>query len=676
MELLLREARWIGGNKCQFTGGYYDHKQGRDCALGKSFCRACVANAEIALPRFHKKSGHYTQDIYNTPMCGIAGVVGAYDLDDMTKALDAIAHRGPDARGVWHDDHAALGHVRLAIIDLDEAANQPMVDGDFVLVFNGEIYNYETLRNELIDLGKHFKTQSDSEVLLQAYKVWGKDCLSKLNGMFAFAIWNARTKTLFAARDRVGKKPFFYARTDGGGLAFASEPQALLQLTDSPYHHKAMQAYLALGYSTGEQTIWQNIKRLEAGCYLEICGNDFTIASYCNLLDSYRDKMRISKEDATQKLNALIDDATRLRLAADVPYGLFLSGGIDSNAVLASMVGAIGADKVRTFSIGFDENAYDEAGLAAQSAANFGTAHTQFQFTPDACPFEEVFDVAGAEPLADASILPTYVLAGEARKHVKMVLTGDGGEELFAGYPTYVADSLHRKISPFVPFMPPLPEPKARRTFYFKLHQFLKGLPMDGRRAHFSWRIYESAKTWDDVLLEDFDLEDVYGLFDRHYEDAKDLSPLDQALYVDTKTFLVDSVMVKADRASMAHGLEARAPLLDYRIVEFAARLPEDMKLCGRQGKYILREAQRARLPAFLFDAPKRGFSVPISAWLRGRLKGEMREALSAEALESFFDKDALSSLMDNHGNGAKDHGLALLALIGLARNFKLKETN
>jgi len=605
-------------------------------------------------------------------MCGIAGVIGAVDLLKMDKALDAMAHRGPDARGVWHDGDVALGHVRLAIIDLDEAANQPMVDGDFVLIFNGEIYNYKTLRNELAPLGATFKTQSDSEVLLQAYKYWGKDCLSKLNGMFAFAIWDKRTKTLFAARDRMGKKPFFYSHTTEHGFVFTSEPQALLALAPSSYHHKAVQAYAVLGYSTGEQSVWKNIKRLEAGHYLEMRGSELDIKPYWSLLDSYRDKVSISEGEAIEELNGLIDDATALRMQADVPYGLFLSGGIDSNAVLASMVKAIGAEKTRALSIGFDEAAYDEADFAMRSAEHFGAHFTRFQFTPDSVPFEDIFAAAGAEPLADASILPSYVLAGEARKYVKMVLTGDGGDELFAGYPTYVADALHRTLSPFVPFMPPLPEPKARRTFYFKLHQFLKGLPMDGRRAHFSWRIYESAKTWGDLFIEDFDIEDVYALFDRHYEDAKDLSPPDQALYVDTKTFLVDSVMVKADRATMAHGLEARAPLLDYRIVEFAARLPDDMKLRGRQGKYILRKAQRSRLPAFLFDAPKRGFSVPISDWLRGRLHGVMRSCLGNGALDPFIDPSKLQSVVRDHESRSRDHGLTLFTLMALAKNTSM----
>ena len=606
-------------------------------------------------------------------MCGIAGLVGPYDLSNMEKALDALAHRGPDARGLFHEDGIALGHVRLAIIDLDETANQPMCDDDFVLVYNGEIYNYKALRIELESLGATFKTNSDSEVLLKSYQYWGKDCLSKLNGMFAFAVWNKRAKTLLAARDRIGKKPFFYAQTDDGGLAFASEPQALLYLTNSSHHHKAVQAYVVLGYSTGPQTIWQNIKRLEPGHWLEMHLGDVTIKPYWSLLDSYRNKMSITEDAMLDELNALIDDATALRLQADVPYGLFLSGGLDSNAVLASMAGIIGADKTRSFTIGFDESAYDEAKLAARSAEHFGVHHTGFSFTPDTMPFDEALQTAGTEPLADVSSLPTYVLASQARQHVKMVLTGDGGDELFAGYPTYIADRLHRKLSPFVPFIPPLPEAKARRSFYFKLRQFLKGLPMDGRRAHFSWRIYESTKTWNDLLIGDFDIEPVYALFDRHYEDAKDLCPLDQALYVDTKTFLVDSVMVKADRSTMAHGLEARAPLLDYRIVEFAARLPANMKLRGRQGKYILREAQRARLPGFLFDAPKRGFSVPISQWLRGRLNQKMKSALSTSSLCDFVDPYIVKQMIENHEKGLKDHGLTLFTMMTLAQNIAMK---
>lgn len=618
-------------------------------------------------------------------MCGIAGWIspaGQQTKDISAFMTKALAHRGPDARGIWQSEGGVvtLVNTRLSIIDLTRASDQPFVDdsGNFVIVFNGEIYNYKDLKKELEARGARFRTNCDTEVLLEAYKEWGPDCLQRFIGMFAFAIWDRQAKRLFLARDRIGKKPLFYAPLPEGGFAFASEPQALLgfdQIDKTP-HDKALQAYLLLGYSTGEQTGWRGIKRLLPAHAMTIDASfQMRIWRYWDLLPHFQNKTTISENEAAEKLRSLLDDAVRYRMEVDVPYGVFLSGGMDSSAVLASMVARNGAALTKTFSIGFTDPLYDESGLAAKTAQHFGTEHFTFMLDPAQLDIEPILSRAALEPLADVSMIPTYEVARQTRQHVKMVLTGDGGDEMFAGYPTYVADALHRKISPFVPFMPDLPQPAKRRSVYYKLYQFLQGLPLDARRAHFSWRVFRSEKNWRNLLSDrfgaDFSWEDVYQLFDPYYEEAKDLSPLDQALYVDIKTWLVDSVMVKADRATMSHGLEAAAPLLDHRIAEFAASLPEDMKLKPNglryHMKHILRESQRSRLPEFLFNQPKRGFSVPVSSWFNSHLKDHVADAIHAPKMDHYFNIRALQQLWDEHRNG-RDHGLTLLNIILMAR--------
>jgi len=621
-------------------------------------------------------------------MCGIAGIIGnavAENLDILPKMQNAITHRGPDASGIWTnpDNTLALIHTRLSIIDLDAAANQPFTDTSerYTITYNGEIYNYKDLRKELERHGANFRTNSDTEILLESYKHWGPDCLNHLNGMFAFAIWDANENRLFCARDRLGKKPFFYTQLpDNSGLAFASEPQTLLHLNtiNKALHHSAMRSFLMLGYSTGAQTLHTSIKRLPPAHAMIIHQGETKIWRYWNLLESFENKTDICETKAATEISNLLDNATERRLQSDVPFGLFLSGGLDSSAVLASMCSKIGANNTKTFSIGFSDSRYNEADIAAKTAAHFDTTHKSVTLNPDRLDFDEILNAAAHDPLADASFIPTYELSKAARQSIKMTLSGDGGDELFAGYPTYIANAIHRKLSPFAFFKPPLPAPKKRRSLYYKLYQFTQGLPLDARRAHFSWRIYTSIKRWSNSFTteftENFSFEETYKLFEPYYDESAHLAPLDQALYVDTKTWLPDSVLVKMDRATMAHGLEARAPLLDYRMVELAASLPPSMKLkwSGRKFhmKHILRQAQRSRLPAFLFTQPKRGFSVPISNWLRNcdDLHDITRITLQHSPMQNFFNTTHLSTLMDQHTKTTHDHGLMLFNTLMLGK--------
>lgn len=550
-------------------------------------------------------------------MCGLAGYVSPermFNCSVLETFCDGLAHRGPDARGIWQSEDQTCGfaHTRLSIIDPDSQSNQPMTRDGYTIVFNGAIYNYPELRDELKTLGHHFKTQGDTEVLLYAYKQWGAACLQRLNGMFAFAVWDERRKALFMARDRMGQKPLFYRMLDDGGIAFASEPSVLASLPNITAHEnkEAVPSFLALGYTTGADTVWHDIKRMPPAHFgVFERGEDFKTRQYWSLLPQFENRIDVCEAEASAHLQALIDDAVKIRMRADVSYGAFLSGGIDSNTVAASM--NTRAENIRTFTIGFDDARYNESDRAQQSAAHFKTNHHTFTFDNNAQ--DSARNIMTREPLADVSIAPMMQLAHHAREHVKMVLTGDGGDEVFGGYPTYIANAYHRMLSPYIPFMPKLPMPIRRRSAYFKLYKFLNALPLDAARAHFSWRVFNAHKAWE----QDMNWEAIYAPFYKHYNDAKHLTPLAAAQYVDMKTFLPDCVLAKTDRATMAHGLEARSPLLDHRIASYAASLPDSFKLKRKglsfQGKHILRQSQRDRLPAFLYTQAKRGFSVPSS---------------------------------------------------------------
>lgn len=632
-------------------------------------------------------------------MCGIAGWLspaGAVDQNILTAMNQKIAHRGPDADAVWANDARTVGftHRRLAIIDLQAASNQPLHDatGKYTLIFNGEIYNFKALRAELESLGHTFRTKGDGEVLLEAYKQWGVECLRRLDGMFAFALWDEKQQWLFMARDRYGKKPFFYSLlpdSAGGGLLFASEPQAFNAhpAFKSSLNTNALCAYLTLGYSVGATTLHDTVKRLPAAhAMLLPLGSAPKIYEYWDLSAAYRAKQHFdTPDDAADRLRDMIDDATRARLESDVPFGLFLSGGMDSNSVLASMVREQGAANTHTFSIGFDEKSYDESGIAEQSARHFGTQHTTIRVDPTTIDIEKILRHAGQEPLADTSFIPSYVLAQHTAQHVKMVLTGDGGDEVFAGYPTYIANFMRRATSPFLPNIAwqkineriqRLPTGFERMGLNFKLKQMLRGMTLDARRAHFSWRVIQNESEWQNLLNPElaagYSWDGVFSEFDAHFQRVHDLHPLDQALYVDAKTWMVDSVLVKMDRATMAHGLEARSPLLDHHIAEFAAGLAPNLKLRltpkGFKTKWILRHSQRDRLPDFIHNQPKKGFSVPIASWFSGRLSQLMKDTINDPLVTPYLNKPAVDAMMDEHIAQRTNHSLTLFNLMVFAQ--------
>lgn len=624
-------------------------------------------------------------------MCGIAGWVAvcgnqpdAEILDSMVSVLSA---RGPDASGSVLKGRVALAHRRLAVLDLSAASNQPMWDRDgrYLLIYNGEIYNYKEIRAELENCGVLFHTSGDAEVLLESYKMWGTQSLKRFNGMFAFAIWDAEQQTLFMARDRIGKKPLYYATLPNGDLIFASETGALLRhpLLDSSIDPLALAYYLQLNYAAGSRCLVSGILSLPPGCFAVLKNNcSVTVSSYWDLAACFRDKryFRTDKE-ASEELSALIDDAVRIRQISDVPLGAFLSGGIDSSTIVASMLKQVHAPAIQTFSSGFSEGAFDESGYAEAIAQQLGLTlhHTQKLNHGDIDLLDGVM-AAAAEPIADTSFLPLYFLSQYCRKHVTVVLTGDGGDECFAGYDTYVADKLHSYLRK----TPRLLIGSASRIAGMitpvnygnvscseKVRRFLSASGFSNTQAHASWRsiYYDSDLSalmqpeWRGMLS----TADLYaGYFEKHFSDVSGCHFLDQACYVDMKTWLADSVLAKVDRATMAHSLEARSPLLDFRVVEFAARLVPEMKLRGYKKKYILKQSQKEVLPAWVLNRKKQGFNAPVSQWFLGPFKEPYLDIVRSKTFGEWFDCSAAERLWEDHSRGKCDNGLKMYGLLTL----------
>lgn len=588
-------------------------------------------------------------------MCGIAGFVDPTQRagDSELKALaasmaGALRHRGPDGQGVWVDAEAgvALGHARLSIIDLSHAGAQPMASasGRFVLTYNGEIYNAAELRAELERKGHTFRGHSDTEVMVEGFAEWGlRATVERLVGMFAFAVFDRTTRTLTLGRDRTGIKPLYWGRANGR-VVFASELKALATLPGwSPeIDRQALSAYLCTGYVPAPSSIYQNIEKLEPGMLLEINGGGETRSeSYWSLLDvaerGQAAPLDLSEAEACDRLEALLSEAVTGRMVSDVPLGAFLSGGIDSSMVTALMQ-ANSATPVRSFSIGFHEEGFDEAKYAKQVAAHLGTDHTELYVTAEQAlnivpKLPTIYD----EPFADSSQIPTFLVSEMTKQHVSVALSGDGGDELFAGYNRYgqglrvarmlrllprpAAIALARSLRAVPPaawdrlfdlvprrFRPRLPGDKLQKladvlgsdaTGYYRV--------LIAQWAG-AWSLVKGASAPDQVAFS----EDVRARF------GDELSWMQ---YADSVTYLPDDILTKVDRASMAVSLEARVPLLDHRVVEFAWQLPENMKMRDGQGKWLLRQVLHKYVPKHLVDRPKMGFGVPIDAWLRGPLQ-------------------------------------------------------
>lgn len=589
---------------------------------------------------------------------------------------EVLAHRGPDSAGHLVQGRVGLGHRRLSIIDLSQAGSQPMLNetGSICLVFNGEIYNFQELQRFLDKKGHCFQSQSDSEVIVHAYEEFGLACLDHLRGMFAFALWDHDRQRLFAARDRLGKKPFFYC-LHKGDFYFGSEIKAILAAPAIPREldWESLGFFLSLNYTPAPYTLFQGVRQLEPAQYLLWEAGQLTTKEYWDV--TYPPAVsEVGAKRALPAFSEVLDEAVRLRLIADVPVGAFLSGGLDSAAVVATAA-ELYPGRLKTFAIGFGEKSYDERPYARQVALRHGAEHHEIVVTPEVEAILPQLVWHGEEPTADSSMVPVYYLSQFAAQHVKVVLTGDGADEILAGYPTYQAHFLLRWLQTWPQAAQQslhrlaysLPVSHRKVSWDFKLKRFTAALAWDLDYAHYSWRRIwapeEMAK-----LLPGKPLREAFDLY--HYWLQRSSSPtaLNRMLYADTRFYLPNDMLVKVDRMTMAHGLEARAPFLDHRLVELAARLPDAWKLKGLVWKkYLLRRLLKGKVPPSIRWQPKRGFNIPVGPWLKGELKDFCGDHLRLLRHLGWFDMNYLEKVWQQHQRDEKDYSHHLWGLLILS---------
>ena len=623
-------------------------------------------------------------------MCGITGIVrtdGApIDRDLLARMNQAIGHRGPDEDGFYFDDGVGLAMRRLAIIDL-KSGQQPIHNADRTawIVFNGEIYNYRDLRKELEFRGHRFYTDSDTEAIIHAYDEYGTDCPRYLRGMFALAIWDTRDKSLFLARDRVGKKPLLYAQVNGQ-LIFGSEFMALLQYPDisREVNYEAIHHYLSFICVPAPLTAYQHIRKLEPGHSLRWKNGEIELNRYWQI--DFSKKVSISEEEAGERVVDLLRDAVRVRLMSEVPLGAFLSGGVDSSAVVALMA-AESSEKVKTFSVGFEEQDFSELHHARRVAEYVGSDHHEFIVRPDAMEILPTLLEHYGEPYADSSAIPTYYVSRETRKHVTVALNGDGGDECFAGYERYVGMNVAQQYAKLVPAIVRrgllrnlangLPQIESRKNPLRKLQRFAAAGARSPAHRYLSWvsAFDEQAKL--NLYSSEFRAEtasfSTVGFLEPWFAKANGAGIIDASLLADTMTYLPNDLLVKMDIASMTVSLEARSPFLDHHLMEFAASLPERLKLRRMTTKYLLKRVLRRFVPEENLTRAKMGFGVPISQWFRGSMRQFLQETLLSERALSrgLFDRDAVRRLIAEHVDKKVNHDQRLWALLMLELWFQ-----
>ena len=620
-------------------------------------------------------------------MCGLAGIVLARDARVDERVLlgmrDAQFHRGPDEAGMYLGEGVGLGHRRLSIIDLKHG-QQPMVDeaAGLALNYNGELYNFPVLKAELETLGMVFHSRSDTEVLLRAWQHWGEACLSRLVGMFAFAVWDMRARRIFLARDPLGIKPLYYGLTNAGDLVFASELKGLLAHpgVERRIDPQALEDYLALGYVPDPKCIYRGIFKLPPGHWLSWRAGESTPVPRQYWDVPFEPAAGVTSDEAAAQLRGLLDESVASQMISDVPLGAFLSGGVDSSAVVAS-ISRTSRQPVRTCSIGFDHGAFDETEYAQRVAEHLHTRHFEKRVSADDYALLNTLASIYDEPFSDSSALPTYRVCELARTQVTVALSGDGGDENFAGYRRYrlhawesrlrgrLPHALRKPVFGFLGHIYPkadwAPRPLRAKTT-------LQALARDDAEAYFHsvsttpWalrrQLYSPAFKRE---LQDYSAAEV---FRAHAARAPTDHPLSLAQYLDFKTWLPGDILTKVDRASMAHSLEVRVPLLDHRLVAWASCLPPGLKLKGGTGKYIFKKTLEPDLPHDVLYRPKMGFSVPLSAWLRGPLAQRAWEALLAGAVAEcgYFEPKVLERLLQQHVSGRRDHAATLWNLLML----------
>lgn len=619
-------------------------------------------------------------------MCGIFGIFNRDRQDRVNRALlqkmgSTVRHRGPDDTGIYiSEEHPnlGLGHCRLSIIDV-EGSHQPLSneDGCIWIVQNGEIYNFRELRKGLIARGHKFRTGGDAEVIVHLYEELGTGCLEKLRGMFAFALWDDTKGTLFLARDRLGQKPLVYCQ-DRRGFYFASEIKSILEIPGIPrkVDEIALHHYLTYQYVPHPWSMFEGIKKVPPAHFVVVREGRAEVRRYWQL-DPDRE-LRLPFKAYMEKLRELLEEATALRLISDVPLGAFLSGGIDST-ITVGLMSKLSPGRVKTFSIDFKEKQFSEVNYARLAARKFNTDHRELTVTPEYLEVLPKLIWHYNEPFADSSMLPTYYISKLTREYVKVALTGDAGDECFAGYPRYKAakiagffDMLPRPVRHLLthPIWQKLPASTKYKSFTRRLKRLTQALDMPPERRYLRWICYFDDLGKQELYLPGLarrleGVESVEVLM-QHYRTASSRDFLTQTTYVDLMTYLPDDLLVKVDIASMANSLEARSPFLDHKLVEFALGIPMSLKLAGFRSKHILKRTFRELLPRRISHRPKMGFGVPIARWLRTELKDYARDLLTDRSAgnRDYFRPEAVRKLLDEHIQGVMDHGYRLWALL------------
>jgi asparagine synthase (glutamine-hydrolysing) len=620
-------------------------------------------------------------------MCGITGWANLDASASVTKGdeavlhsmCEAIRHRGPDSEGLWTDAGVALGMRRLSIIDL-HTGDQPVFNTDrsVIVMMNGELYNYREVRADLQKRGYEFRTNSDTEILPHLYDEYGDTMLERVSGMFAFALWDTKKKRLLIARDRFGEKPLYYG-TFGGKLIYGSEVKSLLAHPDvtRELNLDALRSYLSFDYVPAPNSIYRGIKKLPAAHKLVLENGEISIERYWSLSFKKPAETPTIKE-AAEHLRDLLSDAVRRQLVSDVPLGILLSGGVDSSTIAAFAV-RHATETVKTFSIGFEEDSFDESKFAREVSRHLGTEHYEDRLSVDTAA-ELIGDIGHwlDEPLSDGSLLPTFLLASFVRRHVTVALGGDGGDEIFAGYPMYYGHKvaqMYGRVPRLLrkgliePVVNSLPVSSKNLSLDYKAKRFVRAANYDPVTRHHSWFGSFAIDQQQQLLSADVLAHTSSDI----YRDAKELletcdatNRIEQMQFLDMNFYMAEDILTKVDRAAMAVSLETRAPFLDPRVAEYAASLPPEYKLHGSKGKYVLKEAVKDMLPKSILQRPKKGFGIPIAQWLRGRLNPLMNDMLSPQRLQQqgLFDSTYVQKLITEHEASKASHHKELWTLL------------
>ncbi|MBK7705535.1 MAG: asparagine synthase (glutamine-hydrolyzing) [Acidobacteria bacterium] len=619
-------------------------------------------------------------------MCGITGWinlksrVAPQDRAVLHAMCERMKHRGPDSEGLWLEKDVALGMRRLSIIDL-HTGEQPVYNEDrsVVVVMNGELYNFREVRADLEKRGHEFETHTDTEILPHLYEEYGEAMLDEINGMFAFALWDKRREKLLIARDRFGEKPLYYGVFDDK-LIFGSELKVLLAnpSVKTELNTDALRQFLSFDYVPAPASIYKNIYKLPAAHFLTVENGEIKTRRYWNLTWKKDDPKSATFESKTAELRDLLADAVRMRLVSDVPLGILLSGGVDSSTV-AAFATRFSTEKVKTFSIGFDEDSFDESKFARQVAKHLDTEHYE-----DKLSVEKAADLISEigswldEPMSDGSLIPTFLLSRFVRKHVTVALGGDGGDEIFAGYPMYFAHkvaNIYGRVPPILrsgliePLVNRLPVSNKNISFDYKAKRFVAASKFDLVARHHSYfgsfSISEQRRVLSKEILASTE-SDIYKGAKELLEICDATNEIEKMQFLDINYYMAEDILTKVDRASMAVSLEVRAPFLDPRVAQFAASIPLSYKLKGSKGKYILKKAVEPLLPKGILERPKKGFGIPVADWLKGKLNPLMRDLLAPSRLkdQGLFDPDNVEKLIREHETGVASNHKQLWTLL------------